>query len=279
MQARTHLILPGAPVIKRLDNASANSSGPVDISIPNVPNGAFVHDIAVNPTNGNEVLVVMSNYNIVGLYHSVDAGNSWEAVEGNLTGDNNPGSSNPGPSIRSAAIIPAEGGSIFVLGTSTGIYASQNLDGSNTMWGKESASMIGSSLVENIDSRFSDGDIAVGSHGRGIFVGSFQGEINFNAPDNSTVSQNFPNPFSTSTDTNIPVNFANRSRVTINIYNITGRKIMQPVIDQIYQPGPTNIPINFNSTHASGIYLYQIIAEPTDEGKKFVGTGKMTFIN
>ena len=270
---------PQPPILKRLDNASISSDTPVDISIPGAPNGAFVHDIAVNPVDGNEVLVVMSNYNISGLYHSTDAGNSWQLVEGNLTGDNAPSSPNPGPSLRSAAIIPAQGGSIYVLGTSTGIYASQNLDGNNTTWGKEAVNEIGSSVIENIDARFSNGDVAVGTHGRGIFLGSFQGTIDFNAPNNSSVSQNFPNPFSNSTSTSIPVNLANESRVTVAIFDITGQKVFQPITERVFQPGRNNLSITFNSGLASGIYLYRVIAEPTDQGKRFVGTGKMTFIN
>lgn len=178
-----------APVVKRLDNASTSNSEPADISIPGVSAGAFVHDIAVNPNNGNDVLVVMSNYNIVGLYHTSDGGDTWQAVEGNLVGANDPTSPDPGPSLRSATIVPATSGPIYILGTSTGVYATQNLNGSSTQWGRESAfdtdgiADIGYSIVENITSRVTDGNVAVGSHGRGIFLGRFQGEIaNANIP-------------------------------------------------------------------------------------------------
>jgi photosystem II stability/assembly factor-like uncharacterized protein len=172
-----------APIVRRLNNASTSNEDPTDISIPGVAPGAFVHDLAINPANGQEVLVVMSNYNITGLYHTNDGGNSWNAVEGNLTGGDLQGNLEFGPSLRSATIVPAESGPIYLLGTSTGVYATQSLDGDNTQWGRESAfdndglADIGFSVVENITSRFSDGDVAVGSHGRGIFVGRFQGEI------------------------------------------------------------------------------------------------------
>jgi hypothetical protein len=174
------------PVILRLDNASTSNDAPVDISLPDTTRGAFVHDIAVNPGNGDEVLVVMSNYNITGLYHTTDAGENWQAVEGNLTGVNDPTSPNPGPSLRSATIIPATSGTIYFLGTSTGVYATQTVQGqeldNNTEWGRESAfdggdADIGFSIVENITSRISDGNVAVGSHGRGIFLGRFEGEV------------------------------------------------------------------------------------------------------
>lgn len=176
------------PIIKRLDNASLSNEAPIDVSIPGAPEGAYVHHIAVNPGNGNDVLAVMSNYSIVGLYHTLDGGNSWEAVEGNLTGVNDPTSPNPGPSLRAATIISSESGPIYVLATSTGIYGTQNLDGNNTQWGREAIDEIGFSVVEDITSRFSNGDIAVGSHGRGMFLGEFQGTIE--VPDNPRITLN-----------------------------------------------------------------------------------------
>jgi len=170
------------PVIKRLDNAKTSNAIPKDISINDAAAGAYVKDIAINPNNGNEALVVMSNYAITGLYHTTDGGRNWEDVEGNLAGSSDPSSANAGPSMRSATIIPAKSGTIYVLGTSTGVYATQGLAGSQTQWGRESTfdgtgePDIGYSVVENIDSRRVDGDIAIGTHGRGIFVGDFQGE-------------------------------------------------------------------------------------------------------
>jgi hypothetical protein len=177
------------PVIKKLINASTSTSKPEDISIPNAPEGAYLHDLAVNPANGNDVLAVMTNYGIVGLYHTLDGGKTWKAVEGNLTGVNKPTSPDAGPSLRTATIVPAEAGPIYLLGTSTGVYSTRTFDGDKTKWKPESPAAndgklhIGYSVVEDITSRFSDGDVAVGTHGRGMFVGRFQG---------STTSKNMP---------------------------------------------------------------------------------------
>jgi photosystem II stability/assembly factor-like uncharacterized protein len=177
------------PVIMRLTNARKSNNKPEDISIKNAPNGAYLHDLAINPANGNELVAVMTNYDIVGLYHTMDGGQAWTAVEGNLTGNNNPASQDPGPSIRAATIIPAKSGTIYLVGTSTGVYSTRNLDGQNTNWVQVSAAnnsnepAIGYSVAEDITSRLSDGDVAVGTHGRGMFVGRFQGK---------TVSKNIP---------------------------------------------------------------------------------------
>ncbi|GAA5521588.1 T9SS type A sorting domain-containing protein [Aliifodinibius salicampi] len=165
----------GQPVIQRFENAHTATDGATDVSLPSNSelNGAYIKDIAINPANANEVMAVLSNYNITGLYHSTDGGQNWTAVEGNLTGNNN----NLGPSLRSASIIPAEGGTVYLLGTSTGLYSTQNLNGSNTEWGQEAESVIGHVVTEHIAARISDGDVAAGTHGRGMLFGDFGGTI------------------------------------------------------------------------------------------------------
>jgi len=158
------------PKIFYIDDASTSQTI-TDISISNAPSGAYVHDIAVNPYNGDEVIAVMSNYNIVGLYHSSDGGQNWTAIEGNLKDD----AQQPGPSIRSATILPTSSGTLYVVGTSTGVYSATSLSGSSTSWTRESddgsVGSIGYSVAEFITSRPIDGRIAVGTHGRGIFLG------------------------------------------------------------------------------------------------------------
>lgn len=157
------------PAIRRLNNASSSTS-PVNIDLPSNSNlsGAYVSDIALNPVNANEAIVVLSNYNVPSIWHTTDGGNSWENIEGNLNLQ----------SIRSATMIPAEGGTVYVVGTSTGIYSTQQLNGTSTSWGQEGVNDLGFAVTERVDSR-SNGDIAAGTHGRGMYLGSFQGSTSF----------------------------------------------------------------------------------------------------
>ena len=159
------------PIIKRLTGARSSDGGAEDISIPGSPSGAYVKDIAINPVNANEAIVVMSNYNIVGLYHTADGGDNWSAIEGNLQGN----AQNPGPSLRSATMIPSDNGIIYFVGTSTGLYSTQSLDGANTTWGQEATDILGNVVTEHLSSRVSDGDLVAATHGRGIFYGDFNG--------------------------------------------------------------------------------------------------------
>ena len=126
-----------------------------------------MHNFAPLPNDANEIIVILSNYNIVGLYHSTDGGQTYAAIEGNLEGDEN----NPGPSLRTATILPTSQGTFYIIGTSTGVYSTTELNGSNTTWVQQSPNKIGNVIVEYVTSRKSDGRVVVGTHGRGIFVG------------------------------------------------------------------------------------------------------------
>lgn len=155
------------PVVYRLDDANTATSGAVPVSVPGSTPGAYVHAIAINPADANEILVVYSNYNVIGLFHSRDGGATYASVEGNLLGNE----TLPGPSIRSATILPLAGGTLYLVGTSAGLFASSTLAGPMTIWTQEASELVGSAVVEALSSRPSDGRVAVGTHGRGAFIG------------------------------------------------------------------------------------------------------------
>jgi hypothetical protein len=172
------------PRVFRLDNAHTATNGETDISIPDAPDGAYLHNIAVNPHNGDELLVVMSNYNIVGLYHSTNGGQSYTAVEGNLEGSQN----TPGPSLRWAAILPIGGITQYLVATSVGLFSTTALNGANTVWVQEGADLIGNTVVAALDARPSDGTVAAATHGRGIFIGTSEANQQTIQSDTSTVT-------------------------------------------------------------------------------------------
>jgi len=155
----------GTPQVFRVDNAKAATSA-TEISISDAPSGAYPIYIAVNPANANEIIVVFANYNIIGLYHSTDGGQSYTAIEGNLAGD-----SGTGPSLRSAAILNYDGKKVYYVGTSTGLFSTSKLDGGQTEWLQEAKSTIGSTVIAEVLTRDADGFVAVSTHGRSNFVG------------------------------------------------------------------------------------------------------------
>jgi len=159
------------PKIFRLENARTANSGATEISVPDVPAGAYVHDIAINPEDADEVTVIFSNYNIIGIYHSTDGGLNYSAVEGNLEGT----AELPGPSIRKAQILPFLDNKKYLLATSTGLYSTALLNSNSTVWEQEAVSEMGNPVVESLASRITDGVVAAGTHGRGVFVGIPEG--------------------------------------------------------------------------------------------------------
>jgi photosystem II stability/assembly factor-like uncharacterized protein len=156
----------GTPKIYKLSNSNSATNGAIDISIPNAPAGSYVKEISINPDNGNEIFVVLSNYNIIGLYHSLDGGQTYTAVEGNLEGTEQ----SPGPSLRSATFLPSGNETNYFVGTSIGVFSTTELNGTNTLWSQEGQNVMGNVIVSSLTSRKSDGRIVAGTHGRGAFV-------------------------------------------------------------------------------------------------------------
>ena len=248
------------PRLYRIDAPITTASTPTVITIPGAPSGAYIHGIAANPENGNEILVVMSNYNITGLYHSIDAGMTLTAVEGNLTGD----SENPGPSLRSATILPLSSETMYILGTSTGVYSTASLAGNGTSWAQEAAAVTGNAIVEHVTSRASDGVVVAATHGRGIFVGATETFVSsVDTPDTlpraATLGQNYPNPFSE--QTSIAFSLEEPGITTLHLYDMQGRLVETLISERTRGAGSHSFQLDAG-TLPSGTYIYELSVVP-----------------
>lgn len=154
------------PEFYKIERPIDNNRIVTKINISDASLGSYPHDIAINPENADEFIVVMSNYNIKGLYHSLDGGKNYTCIEGNLEGT----IQNPGPSLRCAAINVKSDVKKYFVGTSTGLYYTETIDGDNTIWTKVEKNLIGSVIVNDIDLNHINGNMAIGTHGRGIFA-------------------------------------------------------------------------------------------------------------
>lgn len=107
-----------------------------------------------------------------------------------------------------------------------------------------------------------------------LFVGRQQNSTSVEnrelVPLNSSLQQNFPNPFNNSTV--IRYSVAQHSDVSIKVYDITGREI-STLVNEVKQAGTFSIGFS-NNTIASGTYFYRLIAKNID-GKTTVETKKM----
>lgn len=150
----------------RVDNANTAGYTVTNVGAA-IPTG-YIHCVAVDPTNGNRALAVFTNYNLQSLWFTTDGGATWTDVEGNLAGAS-------GPSCRYATIVPQGGVTTYLLGTSTGLYSTTNLNGSATTWVQEGANTIGNVVVPFLDSRVTDGLVVAGTHANGIYSATVGG--------------------------------------------------------------------------------------------------------
>ena len=213
--------------VYRMDNATGANPVPVDLSAgAQFPAGGFVSSIAVDPENGNDALVVFSNFNVQSLFYTTNAGATWDSVGGNL--EQFPDGTGDGPSCRVAAIIHVGGGVVYLVGTTAGLYSTAVLQGMATVWVLEGASVMGNAIVDGLDARSGDGFVAVGTHGSGMFSGYMKSEPNAveersQIPLAFILNQNYPNPCSATTT--LQYTLPDNGSARIALYNVLGDEV------------------------------------------------------
>tara|TARA_B100000795_G_scaffold229428_1_gene186518 strand:+ start:6 stop:1019 length:1014 start_codon:yes stop_codon:yes gene_type:complete len=246
--------------IYRIDNA--NIGDPAVVQLPNIPisSNAYCSGIAVNPINADELLVVYSNYSIYSLFHSNDGGQSWEKVAGNL--EQNPSGSGNGPSCRTAKIIPLENDTLYLVGTSVGLFGTSNLDGQNTIWKQVAVREIGAVVIETLTYRAIDGLLVVGTHGNGIFQTNLTSANDLLSGVNSLLVNNldvniYPNPVQNTV--NIEFTLKTKNQVSILIYDELG-KLVKRINKGQYKIGDNKIQLEIGNLK-TGVYFVTLNIE------------------
>jgi hypothetical protein len=101
---------------------------------------------------------------------------------------------------------------------------------------------------------------------------NLNGEVVVGLPTAYAVSQNYPNPFNPSTKIDFELPYD--SKISIILYDISGREIAKIVNEQI-AAGYHNVQFN-GSNISSGMYFYRINAD--GNGQNFISTKKMVLI-
>ena len=215
-----------------LDEAKTTTDKPVRIDDGAFPFKGNISCIAVDKIDQNKLLVVVSNYELPSLFFSADGGQSWEDVSGNL--EEQPDGLGAGPSCRWAEIVTRQGGTLYLVGTSTGLYSTTDLAGQSTVWMKEGATSIGSSIVTCMRSRNSDGFVAVGTYGSGVFssnVSTVSVKAAQHLPGTLYLESAYPNPVAG----NVTVRFGipDAGNVRLVLFDASGR-----VIRTLYEGAP-----------------------------------------
>lgn len=217
--------------IYKISNALSTNPTMVLTDTIGLPLRGNVNSIFVDPNDENKVLICYSNYNINSLFYSVNGGQKWYLVGGNLEKSNN--SSGTNPSVRCVGILNLPSGKQqFFAGTSVGLFSTDSLVlGTNgptntTVWKQEATSLIGSNIVTDLKIRQTDGYIVIGTHGGGVFDSYYSGKYPdaINDIDLKLNCSVFPNPASTTLNFNFTSVASKNSKAII--YDMYGRIVM-----------------------------------------------------
>lgn len=157
----------------RIDNAHVGDPEPVEITPRNITRG-YVSSIAIDPDNADEVFFSYSNYNILSVFRSTNAGISWVSISGNL--EETPNGTGAGPAVNWIEILKQGDKRIYFAGTSIGLFTTAFLNDNSTVWKKEGLNVIGNVVVDMIDARHSDSFVAIGTHATGMYSGFYSHE-------------------------------------------------------------------------------------------------------
>ena len=246
----------------RIDNA--NGPNPVMNEITdavNFPSSGYINCIAVDPNNADHVIVVFSNYQIYSLFYSNDGGSTWIKGAGNLEGSNG-----VGPSLRWVTIVPTANGNVYLLGTSIGLFTTNTLNNTSTVWTQIAVNEIGNLVVDMMDVRTSDGYVIIGTHGGGMFSTTITDTILTGTgkhQDAITGISVYPNPAQGQLQISCE---GIVGTINITIYDNSGR-----IVDHIQENQKAAKNIFYDSSQLnSGVYYVRFENEGKVMLKKFV---------
>ncbi|MEI8278405.1 MAG: T9SS type A sorting domain-containing protein [Bacteroidota bacterium] len=269
--------------VYRIDNANSGTPTPVNITSTtggaNFPAQANVSCIAVDPTNADHVMVVFSNYSVYSIFYSADGGTTWAKAGGNL--ETNASGTGNGPSCRWASIIPVSNGTVYLVGTSVGLFATRHLSGTSTVWVQQGTESMGSSVVNMMDYRSNDGLVVAATHSHGIFSTHITDTLDVRGDGDTLIvtgvtkqlSTNFdvhlaifPNPFTTQATVRFDLN--KESNVSIQLLDEMGKQVMSIANEHMY-PGEKSYKVNSGNLPA-GVYYCTLTLGTMHETKRLV---------
>ncbi len=241
----------------RVRNASNGQPSAENITGNNFP-AAYINCITTHPKDPNILFTTFTNYGVVSLFQSTNAGLTWEGISGNLE-ENTNGAGN-GPSCRWFSIINVKDSLIYYVGTSTGLFATDSLNGMQTKWVKQSPEKIGNTNVTMMDFRSTDGLLAVATYGSGMFSSNIT-----STKDKTLVKEVwvdkvsvYPNPASNKLFVDLWNHQTNNTQFCI--YDLKGNKVEQ---------GTFQHHISFDNLNR-GVYLIQLYIDGNTITKKVV---------
>ena len=257
----------------RINNANEVEYSVDEITSPSFTQNAYVSSIAIDRKDSKNILISFSNYNVISLFYTRDGGQTFENISGNL--EENADGSGAGPSVRWAEIVVKNDGlNQYFVGTSAGIYSTNELNGITTVWEREGFETVGNVVVTMLKYFSEDGTLVASTHGNGMYEAKlddvWKTEIS-NEESELSVGDAFPNPFLTST--NIPFTVPGDGLVRGQIYSAMGQLIKTILWAEQYK-GQNYL--SWDGTNeagtrvASGTYIFRLEFEDKQIGSRLV---------
>ncbi|MEO8067727.1 MAG: T9SS type A sorting domain-containing protein [Flavobacteriales bacterium] len=242
----------------RLDSLHTTAPVRTDIDWPGWPAG-YVSCVAPNDQIADEWLLTFSNYGVKSVWHTIDAGATWTDISGNL--EQNANGTGNGPACYWAAIYPAVGGdpARYFVGTSAGLFSTDLLDGTNTVWEMEGASSIGNVPINSMTVRTADGLIVVGTHGNGVYSSHLTPLVGVRETGSVAAANGWPNPAHERVTFSLPQRGAT---VEVAITDAQGNMVLQRVVATAPQ-WTWDLRNASGARVRNGIYLVRIGANPS----------------
>ncbi|HYC27543.1 MAG TPA: T9SS type A sorting domain-containing protein, partial [Chitinophagaceae bacterium] len=208
----------------------------------------YISDIAVNPTNDNEVMAVVSNYsannntaiNIWWTNNAKSASPTWKLAEGNLTL----------ASVRSCMIVnkkDASNASVteYYVGTSVGLYSAVNIaatlqNNGSVNWVREGGNVLNYAVVSSMDYRPQDNVLLVGTHGNGLyFTNVGTPDAGAQTPGETFITNVFPTATRNSTIRYTIGNTFDVQAITVQLFSASGQLLQSR--SEAYRSNAVNI--------------------------------------
>ncbi|MCJ8288234.1 MAG: T9SS type A sorting domain-containing protein [Crocinitomicaceae bacterium] len=248
---------------------------PVGTSTTSFNVGNITEGIGLNPSDPND-LVIFTGFSSNNIKRSSNAASASPTVTnvGSINGALSP--------ISYDGIIDRENPNIIVVGTSHGVFITEDAGSLNPTWEDGSIGFSGTPVFEVRQSwrtwdegNFRPGEIYIGTYGRGIWSSSsylstndHNNQSNNGAPveEFNTNLTPFPNP--TSTSTSLSFELANTSEVKIQVYNLSGR-LVKSISKKNLGQGSHIIDIE-GANLSAGTYVVKLSAGRQQATTKFV---------
>jgi len=194
----------------KVQEAQGNSPVVMEIGGTSFP-AASLSCIAFGQSE-NTITVTFSNYGVPSVWRTVDGGQHWTDIEGNL----------PDMPVRWAISHPQNENQIL-LATETGIWECANPAAVPVKWFPHNDGMA-NVRVDMLQVRTADNTVLAATHGRGLFTTTWDVLTTTREPQPGGTSV-FPNP--TTGQATLMAHLGSSGTVLITVSDLTGKKLRQ----------------------------------------------------